>query len=99
MRKLIKIRKKYLIFREQAQNIKRAVLKKLKERDVSLVFLDFSQVHFVSRSFADELLKIITGFQEKNKKIIITNENLFVSRLFKKIKQRKKIIEGKLRSI
>ena len=89
---LIKVKDEYLIFRDQAKAFKRVISKKLKEKNNSEVCLDFSQVRFISRSFADELARIISHFQQEgNRKIKVINKNSFVSQLFSIVsKQREK---------
>ena len=89
MKNLMKVSKKYLIFRNQAKDIFREI-KKLK---ASQVFLDFSKVKFISRSFADEFLRNAENLERKNKKIEILNENLFISRLFALVKKKRNEIK------
>lgn len=56
MENFVQIKRKYLIFREDAKSLADAVYKKNKENRLRIVFLDFSCVDFMSRSFIDEFL-------------------------------------------
>jgi anti-anti-sigma regulatory factor len=97
MNNLIKIKDQYLIFRDQAKVFEKVISKKLKEKNNSEVCLDFSQVHFISRSFADELLEIINYFQkEKSRDIKVINQNSLVSQLFSIVKKQKGKIKKEL---
>ena len=51
----IRITKNFLIFREEAKKLEKISKATLEKFD--LVYLDFSKVEFISRSFLDELLK------------------------------------------
>lgn len=84
---VIKIKKKFLIFREEAKKIERISREKLKNFDS--VLLDFSKVEFVSRSFIDELLNIMA----KEKRIKILNLTFLLKKLFNKIKKTKQEIQ------
>ncbi len=68
----IKIKKKFLIFREEAQKMEKISKKELKHSNS--VCFDFSEVSFVSRSFVDELLNILA--KEKRIKIVNLKPNL-----------------------
>ena len=67
----VNIQKKYLFFREDA----RAILKNIKRHKgvLKTVYLDFSQVHFMSRSFADELLNMVKNLQNEGTKLEFQN--------------------------
>ena len=80
----IEIKKKFLIFREDAKKIKRICEKELEYSDFVLV--DFSNVNFVSRSFTDELLNII----EKEERIKILNLNYLLRKLLNTVKKTRK---------
>ena len=97
MRNLIKVNDQYLIFRDHARVLKEVILKELKERNTSEVCLDFSQVHFISRSFADEFLEIINCFKkEKSKKIKVINKNPFIGQLLDIVENQKEKIKKEL---
>ena len=68
----IKIKKNFLIFREEAKNLEGIAKRKL--RHSNSVSFDFSNVKFLSRSFADELLNTLS--QEKRIKIINLSPDL-----------------------
>lgn len=68
MENVIKINKKYLVFRDQVNDILKNIEHKKKSKKI---YLDFEQVNFISRSFADEWLSKIDELQlEKTIKII-----------------------------
>jgi len=97
MSDLIKVKDQHLIFRDQAEALKGAISRRLKRKSNSEVCLDFSQVHFISRSFADELLEIISYFQEeKSREIKVINQNFFVNQLFSIVKKQKEKIKKEL---
>ncbi|NCO24942.1 DUF4325 domain-containing protein [Candidatus Parcubacteria bacterium] len=64
MKNFIPIKKRFLIFRDEAKEIEK-MSKKISRDNV---YLDFSNVDFLSRSFADELLNIIK--EKKGIKIV-----------------------------
>ena len=66
----IRITKNFLIFREEAKKLEKISKATLEKFD--LVYLDFSKVEFISRSFLDELLNIMA----KEKRIKIVNPML-----------------------
>ena len=68
----VKIKKNFLIFREEAKNLEGIAEKALKHS--SSISFDFSKVKFFSRSFADELLNILS--KEKRIKIVNLPPNL-----------------------
>jgi anti-anti-sigma regulatory factor len=75
MRNFIPIKKRFLIFRDEAKEIE----KMTKKRSRDNVYLDFSNVDFLSRSFADELLNII----EEKRRIKIVNLKPHLEKFFK----------------
>jgi len=79
----IKIKKNFLIFREEAKNLEGIAKKFLKHS--SAVSFDFSNIKFFSRSFADELLNILN----KEKKIKIVNLSPHLQKFLKIIKKTK----------
>jgi len=85
MKNLVPIKKRFLIFRDEAKEIE----KMTKKRSRDNVYLDFSNVDFLSRSFADELLNII----EEKRRIKIVNLKPRLEKFFKivtKTKQKTK---------
>ena len=80
MKNEILIQKKYLIFREEA---KKLVLK-IKKTNQKKVFLNFSKVIFMSRSFVDELLNQL---RESKKEVIFKELKPSLSEFISKIKK------------
>ncbi len=67
MEKVIKIDKKLLAFRDQAQ----ALAKTAQEADSPILTLDFKKVEFISRNFMDEFLNIKEALAARSKNIKI----------------------------
>ena len=86
----IKIKKKNLIFRDQAHDLKKQCREKLNSS--RLVYLDFSNVDFAFRSFLDELLNIIN----KEKKIKIINLKSPLLKFLNKVQKTKQQIKSYL---
>ncbi len=86
MKNEILIQKKYLIFREEA---KKLVLK-IKKTNQKKVFLNFSKVIFMSRSFVDELLNQL---RESKKEVIFKELKPSLSEFISKIKKTKSQIQ------
>jgi len=84
----IEIKKNSLIFREEAKSLEKLAKKKLKQSDS--VSLDFSNLKFFSRSFADELLNVLA----RQKSIKIVNLPLHLEKFLKIVKKTKKDISG-----
>lgn len=87
MKNYIQIEKRYLFFREDARNLAKYIYKKNKENKIKIVFLDFSRVDFMSRSFADEFLNVLNELKIKDIKVrtlcLKTNLKNFISRVKK----------------
>lgn len=79
----IKIKKNFLIFREEAKELEKISQQKLKKFDS--VNLDFSNVEFISRSFLDELLNVLA----KEKEIQVSNLQPNLKKFFNKVKKTK----------
>ena len=92
MEEKIKIKEKYLIFRTQAKSLANLILKKLTySKDVKIAF-DFQNVKFISRSFADEFLNILSRLSIKKKQFSFLNLNPAVLKMINLVKkQRQKI--------
>jgi len=86
MKNEILIQKKYLIFREEA---KKLVLK-IKKTNQKKVFLNFSKVIFMSRSFVDELLNQL---KDSKKEVIFKELKPSLSEFISKIKKTKSQIQ------
>ena len=65
----LKIKKKHLFFREEAEKLAESIYKKIKRDKLKNISLEFSDVDFMSRSFVDEFLNKIEGLERKNIKI------------------------------
>ncbi len=83
----IKIKKNNLIFRSEAMKLQKECEKKLAFS--KLVYLDFANVSFVSRSFLDELLNVIIG----EKRIKIINLKTPLLKFLNKVKMSKQQIK------
>ena len=81
MKHFIPIKKRFLIFRDEAKEIEK-MSKKISRDNV---YLDFSNVDFLSRSFADELLNII----REKKRIKIINLKPRLAKFFRIVKDTK----------
>lgn len=91
-RQIIHISKKLLVFRSDAIKIK-------KEADNSssdIIIIDFSEVHFISRAFADELLNISEKLQKDGVKIQLCNIKPNLKKLFQTVKNTRKRIKREL---
>lgn len=79
----IEIKKKFLIFRDEAKDLKKIAKKEMKRSNT--ISFDFSNVKFFSRSFTDELLNILAN-QERIK---IVNLSPHLKKFLKIIKTTK----------
>lgn len=93
---LITIKKKYLIFREDARKISAIIQNKSKKEKNKTFCLDFSKTSFFSRSFIDEFLNIVKDFKEK--KLIIKTINLKpqLERFLKRVEEKKQKIKKEI---
>lgn len=62
----ILVKKNYLIFRREAKTLKNLILAQTGAGKSCQVVLDFSQVKFISRSFADEFFNLLSDLESKN---------------------------------
>ena len=90
----IRISKKLLAFREDAMNIK-----KESKKISSDILIDFSEVHFVSRAFADEFLNVIEEIKAEGKKINFIKMYPDVRKMLKLVKNGRKKIKKELEGI
>jgi len=81
MKNLVPIKKRFLIFRDEAKKIDRMSEKTSSQN----IYFDFLNVDFISRSFADELLNII----REKKRIKIINLKPHLAKFFEIIKNTK----------
>ncbi|TAL62933.1 MAG: hypothetical protein EPN85_01345 [Bacteroidetes bacterium] len=90
----IPILKEYISFRSEARNIESRIKKELKKNHSSVASLDFSEVVFISRGFADELLNVIEKFDGNGKKILFFNIKPEIKKLISIVKQSKEKIRN-----
>jgi len=88
----IKISKRVLALRDDALK-----LKKKGARLSSSVNIDFSEVYFISRAFADELLNVIESLQADGKKVHLKKMNPGVRKMLQLVKRQRKIIMRELK--
>ncbi len=65
----LKIKKKYLFFREDAKTLAESIWKKNEKDKLKNVFFNFSNIEFMSRSFIDEFLNKIEELEGKGIKV------------------------------
>lgn len=53
-----------------------------KEKNPDTCYLDFSSITQVSRSFMDEISRLVKNYKQKNKDLILINMNDFVSKMY-----------------
>lgn len=87
--KTIHISKKVLALREDAINIKKEA-----DKASSDISIDFSEVHFFSRAFSDELLNVMEALKAEGKKIHLKKINPNIKKMLQLVKdQRRRIIQ------
>lgn len=91
--KTIRINKKVISFREDAINIKSKSLK-----NSSDIYIDFSDVYFISRAFTDELLNVIEEIKKEGKKIHLLKMNSNLKKMIQLVKNGRKKIKKELKS-
>lgn len=91
--KTIHINKKVVSFREDAINIKSESLK-----NSSDIYIDFSDVYFISRAFTDELLNVIEEIKKEGKKIHLLKMNSNLKKMIQLVKNGRKKIKKELKS-
>ena len=90
-RQVIHLSKKLLAFREDAIKIK-----KESKRNSSYMIIDFSEVHFISRAFADEFLNVFEKLQKDGLKIQLKNMKPTLKTLLQTVKKTRKKINEEL---
>jgi len=93
MKKIIKIQKKYLVFREEAKKLKKLLNQELERSDVKSIYLDFNKVNFISRSFADQLLELLILYKVKHINIKLINLKPDIEKIIKLVKKTKEKIK------
>jgi len=91
-RHVIHISKKLLAFRGDAIKIK----KESENSSSDIIIIDFSEVHFISRAFADEFLKISEKLQKNGVKIQLSNIKPNLKKLFQTVRSTRKRIKREL---
>jgi len=92
MKDTYQIKKKYIIFRDEANNLRKAIERKNSKN----IYLDFSKVSFFSRSFGDELLNIIKDLEKKKLTVKTINLKPKLEIFLKQIKKRREEINKEL---
>lgn len=88
--RIIKIQKRYLIFREEAKKILKSLAKKSKPGPI---YLDFSEIKFISRSFADELLNFLDRLGARKIRVKILNLKPNLKKMIELVKKSKEKIK------
>jgi len=96
MKNSIPVKKKRLIFREDAKELIRLAHQKDKERSSKVVYLDFSNVDFLSRSFVDEFLNCISELERAGVKVYFLNLRLELREFIVRVKKMKSKIQKTL---
>ncbi len=89
MEKKIEISEKYLIFRSQARDLRVLILQEFVDSKNFRITLNFSNVNFISRSFADELLNFLSDFQEQKIAVKLKSLNPAVSNMLNIVENQK----------
>ena len=93
MKKIIKIQKKYLVFREETKKLKKILDQELKKSDAESIYLDFDKVNFISRSFADQLLELLISYKVEHINIKLINLKPSIEKIIKLVKKTKEKIK------
>lgn len=93
----LKVPKRYLMFRENAQYLRDIIRKQVKNEKIKILALDFSEVRFFSRSFIDEFLNILEDFKKNKLKIKIVNLAPKLEKFLWQIKKRKEKIRKEMK--
>ena len=84
----------FIASREAARIVTQKLIEQLSHSNAKEVFLDFKNIIFVSRSFADEILDSIEMLSEKRIRVKIKNANLSIDKMLNLVKaKRKKILK------
>ncbi|MFH1462353.1 MAG: hypothetical protein ABIG08_01465 [bacterium] len=96
MENYIEIKKKYLVFREDAKNLTQIIQKKVKDNNLKNIVIDFSRVVFMSRSFIDEFLNSRDELSKKSIKIQPVNLKADLQKFISRVKETKNRIRETL---
>ncbi|MFH1713033.1 MAG: hypothetical protein ABH896_02490 [Candidatus Jacksonbacteria bacterium] len=92
----IQVKKNYLISRRECKTLKSLVLAQNKTAKNSRVIFDFLEVKFISRSFADEFLNLLTDLDFQGIKIRLAHVSPKIKPLFALVKKRRDRIKKEL---
>lgn len=96
MKNYIQIKRRYLFFREDAKNLGEYIYRKNKGNESRIIFLDFSCVDFMSRSFIDEFLNVLNELKMKGIKVRLTHLKSDLMEFISHVKKTKNIIQNTL---
>ncbi len=94
---ILKISKKYLVFREEAKDISDKIQNKAKKEKT--LYLDFREVSFFSRSFIDELLNVINDLRDKKIAVRVINLKPQLEKFLQTVDKRKKEIKEEIAAL
>jgi anti-anti-sigma regulatory factor len=86
------IKKEVLGFRDNAKQIKRHILRLIKNNPKKYVVIDFSNVRFAAANFMDEWMNVLEYCKKNKIKVIQMNRNYDVKMMQKVIENRRKKI-------
>jgi anti-anti-sigma regulatory factor len=86
------IKKEVLGFRDNAKQIKRHILRLIKNNPKKYVIIDFSNVRFAAANFMDEWINVLEYCKKNKIKVIQMNRNYDVKMMQKVIETRRKNI-------
>lgn len=102
MENTIKIKNRYLVFRHEARKILKNILEiGGEQKSPKNVYLDFSEVIFISRGFSDELLNAVDYLKSQKIFVGIINLRSQLQKFINQVKQTKEKIrkeQGQARS-
>jgi len=86
------IKREVLGFRDNAKQIKRQILRMIKNNPKKYVVIDFSNVRFAAANFMDEWMNVLEYCKKNKIKVIQMNRNYDVKMMQKVIENRRKNI-------
>jgi anti-anti-sigma regulatory factor len=86
------IKREVLGFRDNAKQIKRQILRMIKNNPKKYVVIDFSNVRFAAANFMDEWMNVLEYCKKNKIKVIQINRNYDVKMMQKVIENRRKNI-------
>ncbi len=88
--------KRVLVFREDAQKLIHLIYQKAEEKDLKIVYLDFFDIDFLSRSFIDEFLNGLNELKKRDIKIQFLNLQPSLRDFITQVKKTKRKIQKSL---